>query len=233
MLELLLRREGWDVTYLGADVPIEGIKQTVESTRPHLVILSAQQLRTAANLLDMAHALQQDGVAVAFGGGVFNWAPALRERIPGHFLGSTLQEATRETENLMMSAHQTPGCERPTEAYERVLSCCLDQLLMLEASAWTALEPVEFDRNALLELNAEFVRVVVAALKLGDVGLVGDYLDWLDGMDAHMRVPSEVLDRYLEAYRQAAENHLGERGALIINWLDGRMLRDAKLQASG
>jgi methylmalonyl-CoA mutase cobalamin-binding subunit len=228
MLDLLLRRAGWDVVNLGADVPIEEIEQTIKSTGAHLVILAAQRLRTAANLLDMAQAIQEEDISVAFGGGVFNRAPQLRERIPGHFLGSTLEEAIQETENLMVSAHRTPTFKRPPEAYQQALSCCLDQLLVLEASVWTALEPLEFDGDALRELNAEFVPAVVAALRFGDIGLVGDYLDWLEARGSHTQVPPDLRSRYVEAYRQAAEEGLGERGALIVNWLRERQHRGTK-----
>jgi methanogenic corrinoid protein MtbC1 len=228
MLQLLLRRGGWDVIYLGANVPIGAIENTIQSTKPHLVILAAQQLRTAANLLDMAHAIQQEGRSMAFGGGVFNRAPALRERIPGHFLGATLEEAVGETESLMVSAHRTPSFQKPPGEYEQALSCCLDQVLLLQAEVWTALEPTSFDRDTLRELNAEFVHTVVAALKFGDIGLVDDYLNWLEGRDNHTPVPTDVLNRYLEAYLQAAEEHLGGDGALIVNWLRERLPRDAK-----
>jgi methanogenic corrinoid protein MtbC1 len=233
MLELLLRRAGWDVIYLGADVPIEDIEITIDSTRPHLVILAAQQLRTAANLLDMACTIQQEGRSLAFGGGIFNRAPALRERIPGHFLGKNLEEAVRETETLMVSVHRMPSFERPPQEYEQALSCCLDQLLRLEANVWTALGPVESKRDALRELNAEFTHTVVAALKFGDIGLVGDYLDWLESAGSHTRVPMEVLYRYLDAYRQAAEEHVGEDGSLVISWLAERLHADRTSEELG
>jgi methanogenic corrinoid protein MtbC1 len=233
MLQLLLRRAGWDVIYLGANVPIEDIEGTIDSTRPQLVILAAQQLRTAANLLDMAGAIQQEGRSVAFGGGIFNEAPAVRERIPGHFLGTTLEGGVRETESLMVSAHRAPSFEEPSEQYAQAISCCLDQLLLLEADVWTALEPLDFDRDALRELNAEFVWAVVAALKLGDISLVGDYLDWLEGLDSHTRLPADVLSRYLSAYCRAAEERIGIRGALVINWLAERAQSSAITEDAG
>jgi hypothetical protein len=232
MLDLLLRRLGWDVINLGADVPIKEIDQAIGSARPHLVILAAQQLNTAGSLLEMTEAIRSKDTAVAFGGGIFNRAPALRKRIPGHFLGATLEEATQMTESLMVSAHQVPSPERPPQAYGQTLSCCLDELLALEAGVWTALETIEFDRVALRELNGRFSDTLIAGLRFGDVSLVGDYLDWLEGMGSQQRLPTEVLHQYLEGYRQAAEEHLGEGGELIINWLDDRLDEDARLEES-
>jgi methanogenic corrinoid protein MtbC1 len=232
MLDLLLRRAGWDVINLGADVPVGEIAETIDSTRPHLVILAAQQLRTAGNLLGMAREIRRKGVLVAFGGGIFNRAPVLRDRVPGHFLGSTLEEACQTAGSLMVSTQPAPSIEEPAETYLQTLSCCLEQLILLEAGVWAALEPIRSDGGLLRELNTEFVSTVIAALQFGDIGLVADYLDWLEGIESHSRVPTEVLHRYLEAYRQAAEESLGERGGLIVNWLDERLHRGTASGAS-
>jgi methanogenic corrinoid protein MtbC1 len=233
MLGLLMRRAGWDVINLGADVPIEEIEETIESTKPQLVILAAQQLRTAGHLLEMARAIARKGVSVAFGGGIFNRAPALRERVPGHFLGPSLEEATQTAKSLMVSARTPPSIEAAPETYQQALACCVDRFLLLEARVWTTLEPLQYDPEALRELNTDFVHAVVAALEFGDIDLVGEYLDWLEGLEGRARVPREVLYRYLEAYRQAAEVSLGDSGTLIINWLDRRLQRETGSDNSG
>ena len=226
LLNALLRRAGWDVINLGANVPIAELEQTIESAKPDLVIMAAQQLHTAGSLLDMAHAIRRKGIAVAFGGGIFNRAPGLQDRIPGHFLGTTLEEAVQTTESLMVSARQEVSLACLPEPYQEALACCLDQLLLLEGQVWTVLEPTAVDCGTLRELNEGFVHAVVAALKLGDIGLVADYLDWLDGSGSHTRVSDEVLHRYLEAYQKAAKEYLADHGALIVNWLEGRLHGD-------
>ena len=80
MLSLLLRRRGWEVIYLGANVPIRSIEATVGVVRPNLVILTAQQLHTAASLLEMAEVLYSERVPVAFGGLIFTEVPDLHLR---------------------------------------------------------------------------------------------------------------------------------------------------------
>ncbi|MGL4650388.1 MAG: MerR family transcriptional regulator, partial [Caldilineaceae bacterium] len=72
MISLLLRRRGWDTVYLGANVPVASFGETLATTRPSLVILTAQQLHTAASLLEMGEVLLQQRVPLAFGGLVFN-----------------------------------------------------------------------------------------------------------------------------------------------------------------
>ena len=90
MIALMLRRHGWDALYLGANVPVVQMERTIESTHPDLVIMSAQLLNTAANLLEMARLLQERRIPLAYGGRIFNNIPAIRQRIPGHFLGCKL-----------------------------------------------------------------------------------------------------------------------------------------------
>ena len=101
VLTVLLRRQGWDVLYLGADVPVERLERTLQATRPNLVLMAAQQLHTAATLLQVAHVLQQEGVGLAYGGLVFNLVPDLRRRIPGHFVGERLDLAPQMVERLI------------------------------------------------------------------------------------------------------------------------------------
>ncbi len=50
LLAFLLRRQGRQVLYLGANVPEERLETTVATTRPQLVVLAAQQLKTTATL---------------------------------------------------------------------------------------------------------------------------------------------------------------------------------------
>jgi DNA-binding transcriptional MerR regulator len=226
MLELFLRRAGWEATHLGADVPLDGLASTISATRPRLVILGAQTIRTAAELLDVATAIRSEDGLVGFGGGIFNRVPRLRKRIPGHFLGTTLEDAAVEVETIMVSTPQVAQVEEVGGVYRDALSCCSDQLLRLQTSVWTDLQPGEADRSVLRDLNAEFVQVVVAALKLGDTTLAGEYLDWVEGRGDHQRVRRDLLRRYLDAYRQAVETHMGANGTLIVEWLDGWMGRE-------
>lgn len=101
VLTFLLRRRGWDVVYLGADVPLDRLDAMVRAARPGLVILAAQVEETAASLQDMAASLQRGGVRVAYGGRIFNLRPDLRQGIAGHFLGETIEQALPAIDALL------------------------------------------------------------------------------------------------------------------------------------
>lgn len=62
LLTLLLRRQGFPVTYLDVNVPLTNLAETLATVRQHLVIMSAQRLRPAATLLEMASFLKGENI---------------------------------------------------------------------------------------------------------------------------------------------------------------------------
>ena len=103
LVSLLLRYRGWDLVYLGANVPRARLKETIEKTRPDLVVMIAMRLATSATLLDATLFLREFDIPMAFGGRVFNVLPDLHQRIPGYFLGEYLPGAISIIENLITS----------------------------------------------------------------------------------------------------------------------------------
>jgi len=72
LLTLLLRRRGFKVVYLGANVPNQRFQETLLSIKPNLIILSAQLLQTANGLRETAENLAASGARVAYGGRIFS-----------------------------------------------------------------------------------------------------------------------------------------------------------------
>jgi methanogenic corrinoid protein MtbC1 len=121
MITLFLRRDGWPVTYLGQNVPVERIIDTVREIRPGVVLLSAATLLHAAGVLDAAEALAELPPAerphLLYGGRVFNALPALRARIPGTFAGADALAAGPLIASVAAALHtQTPSATAPAPA---------------------------------------------------------------------------------------------------------------------
>lgn len=230
ILALLLRHAGWDVVYLGPDVPLSHMAQTVDATSPDVVVLAAQQLHTAGHLLEVAQSLVHQGVSVGFGGGIFNRLPALRRRIPGHFLGATLKEAVDETERLIVTAPEAPGVEVGSAEYHTALSHYLDQELAVRADVWRHLENAGLHQRTLDEIAGSFADALVAAVRFGDMQVLDEYVDWLAGADDQTGLSVQVFLTVLEAYEQAAKAHLDDRGAPIIDWLEQRVRQGARTE---
>jgi MerR family transcriptional regulator, light-induced transcriptional regulator len=101
LLTFLLRRRGWDVLFLGANVPIRQIDATIAAARPALAVLAAYRLATAATLIEMSEALGELSVEVAYGGPVFDDEPSLQARVRGRYLGAELPGALEEVESMV------------------------------------------------------------------------------------------------------------------------------------
>lgn len=218
LLTYLLRRNGWEAIYLGANVPAHKMEITVAQTKPQLVILTAQQLNTAASLLEMTLILRREDVAVAYGGLIFNIWPAIRKRIPAHFLGERMDLAPQAVEKILRSLHPLPPVEPLSKVCQEALDQFHDRRASIEARVWEILEPEGLSYSYLASLNGTLARNIRAALILGNIEYIGTSLSWMKGLFDDESMTTERLSNYLMAYHQAAQDHLGEAARPILEW---------------
>ncbi len=57
ILTLLLTHRGWEILYLGANVPLDKLNTAILNIKPDLIILNASRLSTAVNLLKVLNTL--------------------------------------------------------------------------------------------------------------------------------------------------------------------------------
>ncbi|HCU58155.1 MAG TPA: hypothetical protein DF984_08055 [Anaerolineaceae bacterium] len=103
MLSVLLRREGYQVEFLGSDLPVDDLVAYAEDISPDMVILSAGFEHTARPLFQFQEKLNKlsPKSLFGFGGRYFNENSSARDAMQGVFLGSTLAEAIRNVHDLM------------------------------------------------------------------------------------------------------------------------------------
>jgi methanogenic corrinoid protein MtbC1 len=104
MLAVFLVRRSWHVVYLGANVPMADLVQTVERLQPALVCLSASNGRTSKTLIEAVNALNHlspPHPIIAFGGAPFNTDEHLRNQVHGHFLGIDAEQSVARVEQLL------------------------------------------------------------------------------------------------------------------------------------
>jgi DNA-binding transcriptional MerR regulator/methylmalonyl-CoA mutase cobalamin-binding subunit len=219
LLTLLLRRRGWEVMYLGANVPAERLETTVSATNPQLVILAAQRLETAATLMEVAQSLQRLAVPTAYGGMIANSVPELRDRIPAHFLGEDLDLATRTVERLMTGPRPLPAVEPVSESYRRARDHYREQEGLIEADMSHEARSMAMAPRYLATANWHLARNIDAALALGDMRYLGTDIEWVAGLMGNRSMPIQSLRGYLAAYYEAARQHLDERGEPVVTWL--------------
>lgn len=91
---LFLVRKGWHVIYLGPQVPLPDLLETIRATRAELVCLSASMPETAVEVAEVAEAIRASfpHVQIGYGGRIFNTSPELRESVAATFLGEDARE---------------------------------------------------------------------------------------------------------------------------------------------
>jgi len=219
LISLLLRRRGWDVIYLGANVPLVSLETTLSRVRPNLVVLTAQQLHTAAGLMEMAEVLLQARIPAAFGGLVFTEVPGLYAAIPGYYLGDKLENVLAEIEHIMTNLRPQPARRLVSYDYKEALEHFRSRQALIEADIWQHMPDV-MSQRLLAIANLSFGRALIAALTLGHMDYLNTNIDWVEGLLVnHHQIPAEALDGYLTAYYEASLRHLDEQGYVVLEWL--------------
>ena len=216
LLTYLLRHLGWSVVYLGADVPVEQLDVAVATIRPGLIIMAAQRLPSAAALLEGAERIR-DLAPLAFAGGVFNRLPQLRARVPGFFLGESIDLAPTTAEVLLSGPRVAPTPEPIPEEARAALVRFRERRFSVEAEVGGSSESCGLARSQVASACAELALQIEAALSLGDIWLVecGDLKENL-GLQG---IPAEKFAGLAIAYMNAAERHLDGPGGLLLDWL--------------
>ncbi len=219
LLTYMLRQSGWDVIYLGANVPANELASTIEHVQPDLIIVAAQLLHTAATMKEMAIVSSTHGVPLAFGGLVFNQMPELRGLIPGYFLGESMVEAVQWVSESLSQQLPPSQLQEPSEIYQRALKQFRERRAMIESHIWGTFIATNKPTGDLTAINEDIARTIEAALKLGDAGLLQDDMAWIEHLLMGYRLPSSLIFDYVLAYYQAARIHLGESASLVVDWL--------------
>jgi DNA-binding transcriptional MerR regulator len=225
LVSLLLRRRGWDVIFLGADIPLEDLIATTRSARPQLVILSAQLLHTAASLMSMGQLLFNERVPMAYGGRIFRQLPSLRQRIPGHYLGDRIDAAPQVIDQIMALPHAQAALTPVVHEYQEALHHFKANAAQIEADVWHRVGASCFRPEHLEQANQTMRRNISAALMLGDLRFLEPDFVWASEMLGNRYKKSDdLLVLYLQAYLAAFQLHLNENGAIISNWLQHFMM---------
>lgn len=103
MLAVLLRREGYQVEYLGADLPVDDLVFYAEDVSPAMIILSANAGESARPLFKMQAKLDElpGKPKLGFGGRYFNENQDVIKTMEGFFLGAGIDEAIQNVHDLL------------------------------------------------------------------------------------------------------------------------------------
>jgi len=219
LLNLLLRRRGLGVVYLGANIPNERMDETSAAIHPDLIVLAAQQLSTAATLQSAALMFADQGIPLAYGGLIFNRVPRLCEYIPGHFLGDTLDKAINVIEQLVVSPKELLPSMKADHNYHDLVRLYREKRPFIESALLENLQGSNLHTDHVSEANTFFGNGLSAALQLGDPAFLEADLEWVERLLAGRQIPEESLITYMDAYSHSVLEIMGEAGAPITNWI--------------
>ncbi len=101
---VILRQQGYNVIYLGQDVPTGALLEMARQEHPAMICLSANTPATARPLSIMQAELNRMSEPVplfGYGGLAFDTNPDLRHEVPGHYLGHDPRDALSAVNNLL------------------------------------------------------------------------------------------------------------------------------------
>jgi cobalamin-dependent methionine synthase I len=219
LVSLLLRRRGWNVVYLGANVPSAQFADTVQNLKADLVILVAQQLTTAASLQHTALVLSSKKISVAFGGRIFSIHPELARSILGYFLGHTIREAVEYIEALIERKPRQAAIHATSPEYVAAHQAFVSRRTQIELTFKQLLEPLMIAPEN-IETGMHFLGDnIAAALQLGDTDYVSTEVDWLRVLlQAYAASPDQLI-YFMETYSEAVNRNINGQGKPIFEWL--------------
>jgi DNA-binding transcriptional MerR regulator len=220
LLFLILRRKGFNVISLGANVPLEQMKDTIEAIHPNLVVLSAQQLVSAASVKSTFETLMVMKIPLAYGGLIFNRIPELCDRIPAWFLGETISEAVPMVENLATKSLAFPPQPIQLSSLGHIAKLFAENRPLIEMTVHNDLQNTSFDSKFFGVADTYFSTGLESALYLGDPTFLEADLAWLEQFLLIRQLTLDQLNQYLSTYSRAIKNILGVDGAEITTWLD-------------
>ena len=218
MLSLLLRRRGFDVVYLGTNVPFSRLNETLALIKPRLILSAAQTLISAASLQALAAFASAQGLPLAFGGGIFVQIAGLAGRIPGHYLGSDLRTVTQQIERLLANPAPPPKVKpmpAETAALREKFAAAMTQI---DATAARAMQSEGVELHLVETVQTQFSRQILAALTLGNIDYLDVFAGWLESFSQNHDLPPGLTARYYAAYRQGVQEHLGSDAGPILDW---------------
>ncbi len=111
LLSIYLRRAGYQVRYLGQDLPETDLIAEVKSQRPAMILFSATGVEAAKHLTQLCTELaniEPPRPIIGYGGRAFNVHPELRDAVTGVYLGGSALEAVESVDDLLGSMSRSP-----------------------------------------------------------------------------------------------------------------------------
>jgi hypothetical protein len=219
MTTLFLRRYGWEVIFLGANVPLLDLEQAVSRTAANLVILIGSQLHTAANIYNAASQLKDAGILFAFAGPIFSRQRGLSLSIPGFYLGDRLDRLTYAVEAILQNPDQVINARIPKPGYLEARTQIVEKQAIIKADIWEELSNNGIKNGTLQIANDYLLQDIIAALTLNDLDSLMTEIEWVNTMISHQALSDKLLSEYLRVFAGSLDRQIGIAVKMVTDWL--------------
>lgn len=222
-LALLMRWRGWEVIYLGQNVGLAGLGQTLTDLKPQALTLSASRLPGMRYLANAAHILHEatNGRGVfTFAGRIFNVLPHFTNYVPGVYLGADLLTAIDQLEAVLSQPKaQLPRYAPPTfsERTSSALTVFRQYRAEIESTAIALLLPHTSEMAEVPQAVHELMEVMLLALQYDDPTLADEMYHWAYTTLPTYGIPHSVTEDFLGAWQAYIDQLLPLNEAKIIN----------------
>ena len=220
LLQLILKRRGFGTVFLGENLSLNEMEETLERVQPDLVVLVSQQLRTAGNLLDMSELIIGQRVPLAFGGRVFNLSETIRCGVPGEFLGHDLLQAGFKAESLLLTPGLQNGPVLPSTSYQELIARYRANLHLVSARVLSGDNGIPPEWARLGRPSFSLTSSMMSALRFGDLGLIALEAEWVYTFLESRGLPFRMLEEYLNLGISVVQSVLGSEGDPIVGMLE-------------
>ncbi len=204
---LLLRRRGWHVAYLGEDVPLNQLEGTVHFCKATLMILTAQQLATAATLAEVWNRVRQ--YPFAYGGRAFIVYPQLKKFVPGYYLGDKLIDLPKQVEALLENGGEKTPATASILPQSPLLMRYQKRHRYIDAMMWEKGQSFNLPADVLLSANRAISQHISAALKFNDMELIYPTFQWVYGLLINRGLSKRMARSYFYLFETTLSQELG------------------------
>jgi MerR family transcriptional regulator, light-induced transcriptional regulator len=232
-VSLLAQRQGWRVAYLGFATPLAGIADLARISKPKLVLISVTTVIGLTGLMPWLIKTNRPAVPLVFGGRMPMLLPALREHLPGAYLGDDAFTVARELTSFKPSQSLWSPSKRVWNAAQ-MLTANRHKVAEDTTAQFIAKMPAGMRRKwQASDLNAATL-FLIDALISSFVFDVPEMMDmekaWLKEAMPLRQVPSQLIRLHVETIGRMIEKTLGAARAKGFRPLIERLVNHAWLR---
>ena len=151
---------------------------------------------------------------MAYGGRVFNQVPELRQSIPAHFLGESIQAAIQNVETLLTANVLLEGVVPVSEKDIKLGQSFIRNQPMIDMYVLADTQkngiPIQFSSIAVQELGNN----LASAISLGKIEALSAEMEWITGLLHAHGQNVESLDSFFSAYAKSIDTAMGKEETL-------------------